>query len=665
MLFKNRKSYVLNFALILALFSGLFGAVSVHAATLTVTNINDSGAGSLRQAIADAISGDTITFDPSLAGQTITLSSTLVINKNLTIDGSALASKISLSGNNSVRAFDVTPGIIALLNNLVVKNGYSSTDGGGIYNSGSLTVMNSNFLGSSADSSGGGIYNIGTLDVIQSTVSSNSAAYGGGINNSGGTLTVTDSSFTGNTSSWTGGGITNFLDNARATVVGSTFYGNSAVYSGGGIISESGAFEVINSTFSGNAAQEGGGAHNFEAVLTVKNSTFSGNKASNGGGIYNDTWGGTINLFNSILANNVKLDNSGVVNDCYSGVGGMGSNINNIIELNASGNNACGVPFINTDPNLGLLTNNGGFTQTMALLPDSPALDAGDNAYCPATDQRGVARPQGSGCDIGAYEFQTPMISPGDTVRVSVDSSGAQGDGFSSFSSTSADGRFVVFESSAPNLVPNDTNATNDIFRYDIQTGEMARVSFDSTGMQANGSSSVPSISADGRYITFESHATNLVSGDTNAFPDVFVRDMQMGVTMRVSVDSNGMQANGRSYTGTTPVISADGRYVTFHSSVTNLVPDDTNTQNDIFVHDIQTGNTTRASVDSNGAQSNGGSAYPSISADGHYIAFISSATNLVSGDTNAQTDVFVHDTQTGSTILVSLDSNGMRSEEH
>ena len=254
---------------------------------------------------------------------------------------------------------------------------------------------------------------------------------------------------------------------------------------------------------------------------------------------------------------------------------------------------------------------------------------------------------------------ENATISPGETVRVSVDSSGMQGDGFSSFSSTSADGRFVVFESGATNLVPNDTNATNDVFRYDIQTGEMARVSVDSSGMQANGMSHLPSISADGRYITYESHATNLVSGDTNAFPDVFVSDMQMGVTMRVSIDSNGMQANGRSYTGTTPVISADGRYVTFHSSVTNLVPGDTNTQNDIFVHDIQTGNTTRASVDLNGAQSNGGSAYPSISADGHYIAFISGATNLVSGDTNAQTDVFVHDTQTGSTILVSLDSNG------
>src|SRR5687768_12081893 len=112
MFFKNRKLYVLNFAVILVLLGGLFGVVpTVLASTLTVTNTNDGGAGSLRQAITNAISGDAIIFNPALAGQTITISSTLVVNKNLTINGNALASKVSVSGNNSVRVFNVTSGI--------------------------------------------------------------------------------------------------------------------------------------------------------------------------------------------------------------------------------------------------------------------------------------------------------------------------------------------------------------------------------------------------------------------------------------------------------------------------------------------------------------------------------------------------------------------------
>jgi hypothetical protein len=126
MLFKNRKLFVLNFALSLALLGGMFGKVSaVQASTLTVTNINDSGAGSLRQAITNAISGDTIIFNPALAGQTITLSSTLVVNKNMTINGNALASKVRVSGNNSVRVFEVTSGITLTLDSLEVRNGFS------------------------------------------------------------------------------------------------------------------------------------------------------------------------------------------------------------------------------------------------------------------------------------------------------------------------------------------------------------------------------------------------------------------------------------------------------------------------------------------------------------------------------------------------------------
>src|SRR5205814_1700648 len=139
--------------------------------------------------------------------------------------------------------------------------------------------------------------------------------------------------------------------------------------------------------------------------------------------------------------------------------------------------------------------------------------------------------------------------------------------------------------------------------------------------------------------------ATNLVPGDTNGQSDVFVHDRQTRLTERVSVDSAGNQADGES---ASPALSADGRYVAFSSSATNLVPGDTNGQSDVFVHDRQTRITERVSVDSAGNQADGESASPALSADGRYVAFSSSATNLVPGDTNGQSDVFVHDRRTG-----------------
>ena len=161
--------------------------------------------------------------------------------------------------------------------------------------------------------------------------------------------------------------------------------------------------------------------------------------------------------------------------------------------------------------------------------------------------------------------------------------------------------------------------------------GNTTRVSVASDGTQSNNSSYNPSISANGRYVAFESEATNLVRGDTNNFRDIFVHDRQTGQTTRVSVASDGTQANGHSYD---PSISADGRYVAFASLANNLVSGDTNDQQDIFVHDRQTGQTTRVSVASDGTQASGHSFNPSISADGRYVAFVSSASNLVGGDT-------------------------------
>jgi autotransporter-associated beta strand protein len=233
------------------------------------------------------------------------------------------------------------------------------------------------------------------------------------------------------------------------------------------------------------------------------------------------------------------------------------------------------------------------------------------------------------------------------------------GSGHSEYTSVNSDGRYVAFTSAASNLVAGDTNGSTDIFVKDRTTGSITRVSTDSAGAQANsGSSGAPSISSDGRYVAFRSDASNLVAGDTNGQSDIFVKDRTTGITTRVSTDSAGAQATGPGSDG--PSISSDGRYVAFSSDASNLVAGDTNGQPDIFVKDRTTGSITRVSTDSAGAQATGGMSFsPSISSDGRYVAFSSSASNLVAGDTNGFTDIFVKDRATGSITRVSTDSAG------
>jgi Tol biopolymer transport system component len=260
----------------------------------------------------------------------------------------------------------------------------------------------------------------------------------------------------------------------------------------------------------------------------------------------------------------------------------------------------------------------------------------------------------------------------GATTRVSVTSGGGQARatrdpwGGSIAGGISANGRYVVFQSDAPNLVRGDTNRTEDIFLRDRRTGRTTRVSVGSRGRQANGSSWFPAISADGRYVAFQSLASNLVARDTNRLSDVFVRDLATGRTTRVSVDSRGVQArcNLAYCESTQPVLSAHGRYVAFQSSATSLVRGDTNRLGDVFVHDRRTGRTERVSVSSTGKQgandrTGTGSNAPSISADGRYVAFHSADSNLVRGDSNRTFDIFVHDLRTGTTTRVSVSGGG------
>lgn len=268
-------------------------------------------------------------------------------------------------------------------------------------------------------------------------------------------------------------------------------------------------------------------------------------------------------------------------------------------------------------------------------------------------------------------------------LRVSVSSDGAQGNSGSYGGSVSTDGRYVASASNASNLVPGDTNGTTDIFVRDTVAGTTTRVSVSSSGQQANGYSTRPTVSADGRYIAFVSYASNLVPGDTNGFPDVFVRDTVAGTTTRVSVSSSGEQGNDQSvitrtddrveYPGA-PSLSTDGRYVAFQSYASNLVAGDTNSCTgssyatytngrcpDIFVHDRATGTTLKASVNSLGQQTNGVSYDPDISANGRYVAFQSRASNLAAEDADSISDVFLRDLEAATTTIVSVSSAGVK----
>lgn len=255
-----------------------------------------------------------------------------------------------------------------------------------------------------------------------------------------------------------------------------------------------------------------------------------------------------------------------------------------------------------------------------------------------------------------ACSLWAPPLLAQSTTRVSVSSSGSEGDSHSYQPVISADGRFVAFESIARNLVPGDTNDNRDIFVRDRQTGQTTRVSVSSSGSQGNADSTAPAISANGRFVTFHTLASNLVSGDTNGDRDIFVHDRQAGLTTRVSVSSSGSESDSHSYRA---AISSDGRFVAFESNARNLVLGGTNGGLDVFVHDRHTGQTTHVSVSSSGSQGNADSYLAAISANGRFVAFESFASNLVPGDTNGNRDIFIHDRQTGQTSRVSVSSSG------
>jgi len=264
---------------------------------------------------------------------------------------------------------------------------------------------------------------------------------------------------------------------------------------------------------------------------------------------------------------------------------------------------------------------------------------------------------------LGLATAGAPLASahpPGTTQRVSVSTGGAAGDDDSQLAAISGDGRFVAFRSLASTLVPGDTNGVGDVFVHDRSTGVTERVSVDSRERQAVGDQGgvldtnfgPPAISADGRYVAFASSATNLVKSDRNQVADIFVRDRAAGTTERVSMTGRRTEANGES---AHPALSPDGRFVAFSSLADNLVAGDTNFAPDVFLVDRQAGTLERVSVSSTGQEADNTSESPALSADGRLVAFSSSASNLVPGDGDGASDVFVRDRLAGTTESVSI----------
>ena len=237
------------------------------------------------------------------------------------------------------------------------------------------------------------------------------------------------------------------------------------------------------------------------------------------------------------------------------------------------------------------------------------------------------------------------------TERVSVSSAGAQGDAPTIAGDLSADGRYLVFESAAATLVPGDTNETEDIFLRDRRTNVTTRISVSATGQQSNGSSGSPQISADGRYVTFVSYASNLVANPRPEIGyDVYLFDRLAGTLDRITETPDGQPADGDSYT---PSISADGRYVTFETYATNLIPGVGG--GNVVVYDRTTDRLSPVNVAADGTATGSGSFSPSISANGRYVAFVSYATDLAPGDTNGTGDIYVRDLVAGTTVRASV----------
>jgi predicted outer membrane repeat protein len=421
----HKKFFMARFAIVLALLGMMLGMSPVrpaYADSIMVTNTNDSGSGSLRQAIFDATYepgpafGDTIKFDPSLAGQTITLTTQLGIDQDLTIDGSGLNPPVVLSGGDTSRIMQIIFFANVTISNLTFTQGVSSDDGGAIevIQGGDLTLENCTFY----QNEGGAINTSGSGDVtiVNSTFDQNQ---GRAVTASGTVdVTIMNSIFTNNSTGGSGGAISAY----SLTLIDSTLSGNIAGGDGGAIYASN--LVMKNTTIDQNQADSRGGAIALvgNGPGIIANSTVFKNQASAAGGAIMSQGNAVVEIFNSTfavntasigkevwLSGNTSLDLQNTIFVCTTGAENcyFGSPISGI----STDHSILGIGLL-TDYGLAELADNGGITQTMALLPGSPLIDAGDDAVCAnehvnSLDQRGAARPQGSQCDIGAYEDQS------------------------------------------------------------------------------------------------------------------------------------------------------------------------------------------------------------------------------------------------------------------
>jgi hypothetical protein len=358
---------------------------------IVVTNLNDGGSGSLRQALEDIAIGGTITFDPSLAGGTIPLTTgPLVPSGDVTIDAAA-APGIALDGRGVDRVLVVDSGLTVSVSDMAFTNGYGFQLAGGILNNGDLTLDRTVVTGNTMTTDAGDFWQGG----------------GGIYNGEGATLHLIDSSVADNTAQWSGGGIYSFFG-TTTVIERSTISGNVSNDVGGGIRSLGNA-TILNSTISGNESTGwyGGAMFVTDGVVDVLSSTIADNVSPGGApaavfvGTFGDT-SATLNIGSSIVADNTT-------EGCFLAPFGAGP-----VAINSLGDNVFtdGTCFpgagdqVVADAGIGDLADNGGPTLTHALVAGSPALDVADAGTCPATDQRGIARPQGAGCDVGSFELE-------------------------------------------------------------------------------------------------------------------------------------------------------------------------------------------------------------------------------------------------------------------
>lgn len=256
----------------------------------------------------------------------------------------------------------------------------------------------------------------------------------------------------------------------------------------------------------------------------------------------------------------------------------------------------------------------------------------------------------------------------GTIARASVARDGGQGNAASGQPDLSEDGRLLVFSSRADNLVEGDTNGGDDVFVRDMVTGVVALVSVGRGGDPADGDSSAPAISPDGRYVTFSSDARNLAAGEDNRRHDIFMRDLATGRTKLISVARGGRGAQNLALSGgraQVSDVSRGGRFVVFESAATNLAGRDRNRRPDIFVRDNRRGSTRRVSISTTNEEGDSGSYLPTITPDGRYVAFGSRADDLVAEDAQGP-DVFVRELKRQTTVLVNVSARGrLRGREH